>query len=143
MSVLIFALATIGLQHSTGEVLPRFEGLSADFLTSLVNPGGLDLRPRAWFRRSAQRQQLLAFVIGGHEKKIAARVLRDMGRGVTVLSGRGAYTGAARQVLMIALTVTEIQQLKTIIAEEDPSAFVIVSPAQSVFGKGFQSLKNE
>jgi uncharacterized membrane-anchored protein YitT (DUF2179 family) len=39
--------------------------------------------------------------------------------------------------------VTEVQQLRTLVANEDPNAFVIVSPAQSVYGKGFQPLKEE
>jgi uncharacterized membrane-anchored protein YitT (DUF2179 family) len=33
--------------------------------------------------------------------------------------------------------------LKELVQSEDPKAFVIVSPAQEIFGKGFQPLKDE
>jgi uncharacterized membrane-anchored protein YitT (DUF2179 family) len=53
------------------------------------------------------------------------------------------YTGEEHSVLMCALTVTEVPQLKSLVRDEDPNAFVIVSPAQEVFGKGFMPLKDE
>ena len=42
---------------------------------------------------------------------------------------------------MVALTVTEVPQLKALVAAADGEAFVIVSPAQGVFGKGFMPLE--
>jgi uncharacterized membrane-anchored protein YitT (DUF2179 family) len=45
--------------------------------------------------------------------------------------------------MMVALTVTEIPQLKVLVSSEDPNAFVIVSPAQSVFGRGFAPLEEK
>jgi uncharacterized membrane-anchored protein YitT (DUF2179 family) len=53
------------------------------------------------------------------------------------------YTGKPRQILMGALTVTEIPQLKSIVAKADPEAFVIVVPAQEVFGFGFVPLQGK
>jgi len=44
---------------------------------------------------------------------------------------------------MCALTATEVPQLKAVVSAEDPNAFVIVSPAQEVFGKGFAPLQEE
>jgi uncharacterized membrane-anchored protein YitT (DUF2179 family) len=66
-----------------------------------------------------------------------------MNRGVTSLSGTGMYTGKAHAVLMVALTVTEVNHLKTIVNLQDPNAFVIVSPAQEVLGRGFVPLSNQ
>jgi uncharacterized membrane-anchored protein YitT (DUF2179 family) len=56
------------------------------------------------------------------------------------MAGKGAYTGKAHSVLMVALTVTEVPQMKALVSAEDPHAFVIVSPAQSIFGEGFAPL---
>jgi uncharacterized membrane-anchored protein YitT (DUF2179 family) len=39
--------------------------------------------------------------------------------------------------------VTELPQLKALITELDPNAFVVVSPAQEVLGRGFQSLTED
>ncbi len=134
-ALLLFGLATIGLQRSAGEVLPRF-GLGETLLGRLG-------KGQAWFRPVTRRQQLLALIVTSDSKKISNRILEDMNRGVTILSGTGAFTGEARQVLMVALTVTEVGQLRALVANEDPNAFVIVSPVQSVYGKGFQPLKEE
>lgn len=143
IGILALALATIGLRHSAGEVLPRFEGFSPDLLSSLRKIGVRGIHPRAWFRPTARRQQLITLIVTGQAKKLADRILKDMRRGVTVLSGIGAFTGEARQVLLVALTVTEIPRLRALAAQEDPEAFVIVSPAQNVYGKGFQPLEEQ
>ncbi len=141
--VFLLAFATIGLQHSAGEVLPRFEGLPADFLTSLTDAGKKSLHPRAWFRPSQRRQQLLTFIITDQQERIAERITHDMNRGATVIAGKGAYTGKEHAVLMVALTITEVPKLRALVSDEDSNAFVIVSPAQSVFGKGFVPLDTD
>ena len=50
--------------------------------------------------------------------------IRDRHRGATALHGRGMYLKQERDVLLVALTVTEIEQLKAIVREEDPHAFI-------------------
>jgi uncharacterized membrane protein len=141
--VLLVALATVGLQHSAGEVLPKFEGLPADLISSFTEAGKRSVHPRAWFRPSQKRQQLLTLIITDQPDKVSERIIKDMSRGATVLEGKGAFSGRKHSVLMVALTVTEIPQLKALVASEDSQAFVIVSPAQNIFGKGFMPLEDE
>lgn len=140
--VFTFALATIGLRHSAGEVLPRFEGVPTDLLSSFAEAGKRGLHPQAWFRPARSRKQLLTFIITDQSEKVSARILQDMRRGATVVAAKGAYTGKEHAILMVALTVTEVAQLKALVAAEDPNAFVVVSPAQGVFGRGFAPLAN-
>jgi hypothetical protein len=128
----IIAIFTLNLRQASGEVLPRFN-------LPEVGMGGL----KAWFRPAARRQQLLTFIITNHPDTVSATILNDMRRGATIVSGKGAYTGKEHGVLMVALTVTELVQLKALVAQADPQAFVIVSPAQSVYGGGFAPLKEE
>jgi uncharacterized membrane protein len=142
--VVVVAFATVGLQHSSGEVLPRFEGASAEFIASLAEAGKRGLQPKAWFRPgSSRRKQLLTFIITDQPEKVSKRIIEDMSRGATVVAGKGAYTGKEHSVLMVALTVTEVPQLKALVSAADPSAFVIVSPAQNIFGKGFAPLEEK
>lgn len=142
--VFLIALGTIGMQHSAGEVFPRFEGASAEFIASLTEVGKRGLHPKAWFRPlSTRRKQLLTFIITDQPEKVAARITKEMSRGATVIAGKGAYTGKEHSVMMVALTVTEIPQLKALVSSEDPNAFVIVSPAQGVFGRGFAPLEEK
>jgi hypothetical protein len=68
-------------------------------------------------------------------------ILHDMKRGVTAKDAPRMYTGAARTVLMCALTVTEVARLRAIVSAHDPKAVLIVSPAQEVSGGGFAPLR--
>jgi uncharacterized membrane-anchored protein YitT (DUF2179 family) len=98
---------------------------------------------RAWIAPRQRRRQLLALIITTKAQAVSNRILSDLGRGVTAIHGRGMYTGTDRTVLMCALTVTEAHNLKTAVAKEDPQAFVIVSPAQEILGRGFKPLEEE
>ena len=145
--LLLLGVLTVGLQRASGEVLPRYgifalPGLAAETPPGLRRLAGLG----AWFRPSQRRQQLLAFVITGSNETsqaVADGILRDMRRGVTALPGTGMYTGQPHNVLMCALTVTEVPQLKAVVSAQDPKAFVIVSPVQEVLGVGFSPLREE
>jgi uncharacterized membrane-anchored protein YitT (DUF2179 family) len=85
----------------------------------------------------------MALIITANPEAVAGRILTDLGRGVTALTGKGMYTGQERSVLICALTVTEVHNLKFAVNREDPSAFVVVSPAQEILGRGFNPLADE
>ena len=53
------------------------------------------------------------------------------------------YTGTERTILICALTVTEVHNLKVAVAKDDPQAFVIVSPAQEILRRGFNALEEK
>ncbi len=74
-------------------------------------------------------------------KEINERLLHELGRGVTWLEGHGGYTGQSREVLLCVVTRQQTAQLKTIIREIDPGAFVIIGNATEVHGEGFQKMQ--
>ena len=78
-----------------------------------------------------------AYIISEHCEKIADRVLHDLNRGVTSLRGKGMYTGQDREVLLCVLSKKQVPDLKLIVSETDPNAFVIVLEAREVLGEGF------
>jgi uncharacterized membrane-anchored protein YitT (DUF2179 family) len=82
----------------------------------------------------------MALIITDNAKAVANRILTDLRRGVTALSGTGMYTGKQHSVLICALTVTEVHNLKSAVAKEDPAAFVVVSAAQEILGRGFNPI---
>jgi uncharacterized membrane-anchored protein YitT (DUF2179 family) len=82
-----------------------------------------------------------ALVVTEKCQEMADRVLAEMERGVTILEGKGAYTGETRPVLYCVVTRSEVQQLKTIVHEEDPRAFMVIGAAHEALGEGFQPLK--
>jgi len=137
----VVAVATVTMTRATGEILPRFGADSPTVLVSDIDQQPRDFR--SWFTHRRRRRQLLALIITGEPKKVSDRILADLGRGVTALSGKGMFTGSERSVLICALTVTEAHNLKIAVAKEDHDAFVVVSPAQEILGRGFNPLENE
>jgi len=130
----LIAIGTVGMTQATGEILPRFGGESAT--PAPGKPRGL----RIFLAPHHRRQQFLALIITDKAATVSNRILTDLKRGVTALSGKGMYTGKDRSVLMCAVTVTEIHNLKVAVAKEDPQAFVVVSAAHEVLGRGFNPL---
>ena len=84
----------------------------------------------------------VAYIISGQWQEIV-RDLLAMGRGVTVLRGRGAYTGEDKQLLLVAFKQKEIVQIKRAVHQRDPGAFMIVCDAHDVLGEGFGEYQQE
>lgn len=69
---------------------------------------------------------------------IAEVLMARLGRGVTFLEGRGAYTGLSKSVLYSVVTRLEIAKLKAIIDEIDENAFVTIHDVHEVMGGKFK-----
>lgn len=131
--ILLLTFATIGMRSASGEVLARYDVLGLDGENTAAGA-------KAWYRRSRRRQELLMLIVTDEPQKVSERIIAEMRRGATILSGEGAYTHEKHAVLMVALTVTEIAHLKAILADVAPQSFVITVPAKNIFGKGFMPL---
>ncbi len=142
----LLALLTITMTRATGEVLPRFgEDVEHDVRREVRHSEGGLKGIRAWLYPKHRRQQLLAFIITPIEKSeaISKAIIETLGRGVTAMDGRGMYTGEGRSILMCALTVTEINNLKATVAKIDSTAFVATTNAYEVLGRGFMPLSED
>ncbi len=80
-----------------------------------------------------------AVIVTTRPEAVTQRILRDLNRGVTVLTGRGGYTGQPRAVLYCVVSRGEVGPLKAIVREADPAAFMVVGQAHEALGEGFQS----
>lgn len=83
-----------------------------------------------------------AMIVTSEVDAISKRVLEELERGVTVLEGIGAYTGAERPVLYCVVTRAEVATLKAIVHEADPRAFMVIGVAHEALGEGFRPLKS-
>jgi len=83
-----------------------------------------------------------AMIVTSEIEAISERVLEELQRGVTILEGTGAYTGAARPVLYCVITRAEVATLKAIVNEVDPGAFMVIGVAHEALGEGFRPLKS-
>lgn len=84
-----------------------------------------------------------ALIITTQGEEINRRLLHDLSRGVTRLEGQGGYTGEDREILLCVVTRPQVTQLKAIIHEVDPRAFLIIGNASEVHGEGFREVGRE
>ena len=80
----------------------------------------------------------VAYIISQAPQTIAYRLTRELDRGVTILQGRGAWSGQDKEVLMCAFKQRQIVAMKRMVKEIDPDAFLIVCDAHDVMGEGFR-----
>lgn len=81
-------------------------------------------------------------IISDHAEAISQQIL-ELGRGVTILAGKGAYSGDEKKVLYLVVSRNEVIRFKNIVHEIDPHAFVIVNDVHEVLGEGFTFDENK
>lgn len=81
----------------------------------------------------------MLLVMSMREQEIADAVLERMERGVTMLNATGAYTGGDRRVLLCAVRRSEMYELRSLVTDIDPGAFMIVVSTDEVLGEGFKN----
>ncbi|MDD6807673.1 MAG: YitT family protein [Oscillospiraceae bacterium] len=74
---------------------------------------------------------------------VSSAITSEMGRGVTILDAKGAYTGEKKSMLICAVRTNEIAKITKIIKQHDSEPFIIVSEASEVFGQGFKPLRKK
>lgn len=82
-------------------------------------------------------QSNVAMIISNQPEKIAAIVDERLGRGATFLHGQGSYSNQEKKVVVVAVYRKQIAELKELVVEVDPDAFVILQEAHQVLGDGF------
>lgn len=98
------------------------------------HPGSYD---RADLEARVTGEEQMAIIVTNQKQEVAARIMEDLQRGVTALAGTGMYTGEPRDVLFTAVPATQESVLRRIVEETDPGAFVILTTARDVRGRGF------
>ena len=74
------------------------------------------------------------YIITDNETSVKKFIMNNLNHGVTVLQGRGGYTGDNQKVIMCTLPTREYFILKEGLKEIDPGAFFLVTDAYEVFG---------
>jgi uncharacterized membrane-anchored protein YitT (DUF2179 family) len=86
-------------------------------------------------------QRKMALIVSDHSNQIAAEILSRLGRGATLLEGRGAYSGRKKEVLMTVTNNFQIKRLEELVFGIDEQAFVIIENTLNVIGQGFSKRK--
>lgn len=81
-------------------------------------------------------QRKVVYIISPHWETIYRDIMEKVHRGVTIINGRGGYTGQAVQMLFTVISHQELPRLKNLINEIDNQAFVVVGDTLETMGKG-------
>ena len=83
----------------------------------------------------------LAYIISDQIVPVSRALMKELGRGVTLLQGKGMYTGQEHGVMMCVVNARQKARVREIIYKQDPKAFVIMTVAEDVRGYGFRPLE--
>ncbi len=83
----------------------------------------------------------LMFIITDSYDLVKTSILNTIKRGVTLLDGEGAYSGEHKKIIMCAAHSRQVHKITTEVKRIDPNAFIIVTTAGAIRGRGF--LKND
>ncbi|MBP3494320.1 MAG: YitT family protein [Oscillospiraceae bacterium] len=78
----------------------------------------------------------VAYIISDHHQPITEKLL-ELERGVTLIDGKGAFSGKEKQVILCAFGRGQLVAVKKLVHQVDPDAFVIVCDAHDILGEGF------
>ena len=73
-------------------------------------------------------------IVSDHWEKISREILKKDRRGVTIIEGTGGYKRDGKQIIYSIITFQDLPQLKRMVSEIDPHAFVVVMDTLEVMG---------
>jgi uncharacterized membrane-anchored protein YitT (DUF2179 family) len=79
----------------------------------------------------------VAMIISGEYERIAQQIGLKLDHGATFLQGEGSYSGKSTKVVLAAVKKQQVAELKQLVVEIDPNAFIVVQEAHQVLGEGF------
>ncbi len=83
-----------------------------------------------------------ALIITHEPQAVTEKILHLLGRGVTLLPARGGYTNEERTVLYCVISRAEVAQVKSVVSQVDPRAFMVIGQAHEALGEGFLPLES-
>lgn len=123
--VLTASLVYIDLQHMLYTLVASF--VYSQVLT-IVQNGGYTIRGM--------------IIITQKSQEAADAILNGINRGVTYLNGQGAYSGNEKNILYVVLNPGEVRDVKAIMADLDPDAFISIIDVDEVVSSDFKIRRN-
>lgn len=87
----------------------------------------------------------MVYIITEKEKfeNITQRLLKEVDTGATIIDAQGAYTREDKIMLMCVVKSFMCPALRDVVKEEDENAFMIISSAKEIYGKGYKDQNAE
>ncbi len=80
----------------------------------------------------------VAVIVSDMDTQIRDAIDARLDRGCTYLKGEGSYTGQPKNVIYCAIKRQQVADLKELVMEADPAAFLVLQEAHQVLGEGFE-----
>lgn len=80
-------------------------------------------------------------IVSSRYEEIRKAILKDMDRGVTMLSAKSGYLGEKTEMIFSVISNRELPKLEEIVRETDPDSFMTVCRVSEVRGRGFSKKK--
>lgn len=90
---------------------------------------------------TGSKQSVQMFIFSKKYDEIADRIGKEVGRGVTIIDGKGWYSGESTKILLVMVRKPEASHLFRIIKEVDRDAFMSVNNVMGVYGQGFEKIR--
>ena len=71
-------------------------------------------------------------IISSKPKEVAQAIMHELGLGLTVMYGRGGYSGDAREILCVIVERLDLADVKELILQADPEAFISIENLHEV-----------
>lgn len=84
----------------------------------------------------------LMFIVTDKHEQLSKEIMEKVNRGVTLLDAQGAYSNENKKVLLCAVRPSQVHKIKAYVNSVDENAFIIVTTANAISGKGFASSEN-
>ena len=81
-------------------------------------------------------------IITDKPEEMSLALMNELSRGVTELPATGMYTKEKRSMLVCVVNRRQVNALRRIMKEIDPSAFAVMSNVSQVLGLGFFASEN-
>lgn len=81
----------------------------------------------------------LLFIVTSRYDEVTEAILSKIDRGVTLLDAQGGYQRDKKKVLLCAVRPQQVHRTNVLVHEVDPDAFVIITTANTIKGRGFYS----
>ena len=79
----------------------------------------------------------MALIITREHEAVARAIGIELNRGATFLHGEGSYSHKSTKGVLTAVKKQQVADLKRLVVEIDPNAFIIMQEAHQVLGEGF------
>lgn len=71
-------------------------------------------------------------IISSKPKQLAETIISQMGLGLTILHGKGGFSGNSREILFVIVERLDLSDLKELVLQEDPQAFLTIENLHEV-----------